>query len=183
MLTAPRYVYISLFLFLITSYSIFFFFFFFNDTATTEISTLPLHDALPISRRRIDRQLGRRRGTADPDPSATPGRGGRATRPAARGRPALRAGRLLSPPRAGRARAGHGRDRGRAPRGGLAGARLARRADRRHPARSLGARHLSRDPAGLRRRARGRRPRGRGRLGARTLPRAAHHRAPCSGRA
>src|SRR5258708_18609668 len=27
----------------------FFFFFFFNDTATTEIYTLPLHDALPIS--------------------------------------------------------------------------------------------------------------------------------------
>src|SRR2546422_8326307 len=30
-----------------------FFFFFFNDTATTEIYTLSLHDALPIS---IDRQ-------------------------------------------------------------------------------------------------------------------------------
>src|SRR2546422_7932248 len=29
----------------------FFFFFFFNDTATTEIYTLSLHDALPISRR------------------------------------------------------------------------------------------------------------------------------------
>src|SRR2546429_9757392 len=28
---------------------VFFFFFFFNDTATTEIYTLPLHDALPIS--------------------------------------------------------------------------------------------------------------------------------------
>src|SRR2546430_9850364 len=28
------------------------FFFFFNDTAPTEISTLPLHDALPISQRR-----------------------------------------------------------------------------------------------------------------------------------
>src|SRR2546430_12638368 len=28
---------------------IFFFFFFFNDTATTEIYTLSLHDALPIS--------------------------------------------------------------------------------------------------------------------------------------
>src|SRR3972149_4351410 len=27
----------------------FFFFFFFNDTATTDIYTLPLHDALPIS--------------------------------------------------------------------------------------------------------------------------------------
>src|SRR5271170_8293266 len=30
---------------------IFFFFFFFNDTATTEIYTLSLHDALPIYRR------------------------------------------------------------------------------------------------------------------------------------
>src|SRR2546428_9116996 len=30
---------------------IFFFFFFFNDTATTEIYTLSLHDALPISDR------------------------------------------------------------------------------------------------------------------------------------
>src|SRR5437660_4240729 len=30
-------------------YSFFFFFFFFNDTATTEIYTLSLHDALPIS--------------------------------------------------------------------------------------------------------------------------------------
>src|SRR5258708_14577052 len=33
--------------------SICFFFFFFNDTATTEIYTLSLHDALPISRQRI----------------------------------------------------------------------------------------------------------------------------------
>src|SRR2546427_11652647 len=31
----------------------FFFFFFFNDTATTEIYTLSLHDALPISRWRF----------------------------------------------------------------------------------------------------------------------------------
>src|SRR5438876_3725063 len=30
-------------------FSLFFFFFFFNDTATTEIYTLSLHDALPIS--------------------------------------------------------------------------------------------------------------------------------------
>jgi len=29
---------------------VFVFFFFFNDTATTEIYTLSLHDALPISR-------------------------------------------------------------------------------------------------------------------------------------
>src|SRR3712207_8845924 len=32
-----------------TSVCIIFFFFFFNDTATTEIYTLSLHDALPIS--------------------------------------------------------------------------------------------------------------------------------------
>src|SRR5476649_2976455 len=32
----------------------FFVFFFFNDTATTEIYTLSLHDALPISERRAD---------------------------------------------------------------------------------------------------------------------------------
>src|SRR2546430_15777885 len=39
-----------LFFFLITIGLPFFFFFFFNDTATTEIYTLSLHDALPISR-------------------------------------------------------------------------------------------------------------------------------------
>src|SRR5206468_12193715 len=32
-----------------SSFLLFFFFFFFNDTATTEIYTLSLHDALPIS--------------------------------------------------------------------------------------------------------------------------------------
>src|SRR5437870_13900894 len=37
-----------LFLFSVLSY-FFLFFFFFNDTATTEIYTLSLHDALPIS--------------------------------------------------------------------------------------------------------------------------------------
>src|ERR1044071_7406331 len=34
--------------------------FFFNDTATTEIYTLSLHDALPISRRWPGRRSGRR---------------------------------------------------------------------------------------------------------------------------
>src|SRR5260221_9902310 len=33
-----------------------FFFFFFNDTATTEIYTLSLHDALPISHRQASRK-------------------------------------------------------------------------------------------------------------------------------
>src|SRR5262250_575412 len=36
--------------FFITSFFFLFFFFFFNDTATTEIYTLSLHDALPIFR-------------------------------------------------------------------------------------------------------------------------------------
>src|SRR6266542_3070159 len=36
----------------------FYFFFFFNDTATTEIYTLSLHDALPISPQRQQHQLG-----------------------------------------------------------------------------------------------------------------------------
>src|SRR5437660_11217070 len=42
----------SYFFFYIFSYTLFFsfFFFFFNDTATTEIYTLSLHDALPIGR-------------------------------------------------------------------------------------------------------------------------------------
>src|SRR2546422_11725368 len=37
-----------LYCFLPLSYFLLFFFFFFNDTATTEIYTLSLHDALPI---------------------------------------------------------------------------------------------------------------------------------------
>src|SRR5438034_8857475 len=35
----------------------YYFFSFFNDTATTEIYTLSLHDALPISRRRKTREI------------------------------------------------------------------------------------------------------------------------------
>src|SRR2546430_15679941 len=38
-----------IYLFSLVLYLSFFFFFFFNDTATTEIYTLSLHDALPIS--------------------------------------------------------------------------------------------------------------------------------------
>src|SRR5438874_13126564 len=37
-----------LYLFTFSTFIIVFFFFFFNDTATTEIYTLSLHDALPI---------------------------------------------------------------------------------------------------------------------------------------
>src|SRR5688572_33493651 len=45
----------STIIFLIIFLLLFFFFFFFNDTATTEIYTLSLHDALPIcSGRRFD---------------------------------------------------------------------------------------------------------------------------------
>src|SRR3712207_9278184 len=40
--------------------SFYLFFFFFNDTATTEIYTLSLHDALPISRDSTSSLLGNR---------------------------------------------------------------------------------------------------------------------------
>src|SRR5256885_14538730 len=43
----------------IISLSLFFLFFFLNDTAPPEISTLPLHDALPIFHRRGERETGR----------------------------------------------------------------------------------------------------------------------------
>src|SRR5258707_15730666 len=39
-------------------------FFFFNDTATTEIYTLSLHDALPIYHRRVERVQHRQRTAA-----------------------------------------------------------------------------------------------------------------------
>src|SRR5271169_7024835 len=44
------------FVFLLFLLFSFFFFFFFNDTATTEIYTLSLHDALPIYHSGADRQ-------------------------------------------------------------------------------------------------------------------------------
>src|SRR5256885_3410381 len=52
----------------------FFLFFFFNDTATTEIYTLSLHDALPISghRRRRRSQFGGRTGTTTRRARSTP---------------------------------------------------------------------------------------------------------------
>src|SRR2546426_633077 len=50
------------------------FFFFFNDTATTEIYTLSLHDALPISREgRGDRSQYRRRRDQDRRPRPADG--------------------------------------------------------------------------------------------------------------
>src|SRR2546425_6701884 len=42
--------------------------FFFNDTATTEIYTLSLHDALPISPRPADRRAAPRRRRSPPGP-------------------------------------------------------------------------------------------------------------------
>src|SRR5438477_4972039 len=50
-------------------------FFFFNDTATTEIYTLSLHDALPISERRPD--LDRCRQGHRPRPAGAAGQAGR----------------------------------------------------------------------------------------------------------
>src|SRR6266496_2247368 len=82
----------------------FFFFFFFNDTATTEIYTLSLHDALPISSRRA--------GTGRRDPHAHEG-----DRPAHDA-----AGRLLRP--------SPGRNRLGARGGTVPGARGRRRAGR-----------------------------------------------------
>src|SRR2546425_4978847 len=51
--------------FLIFPPPLFFLFFFFNDTATTEIYTLSLHDALPISH--VHRPYGRRNPTDPAD--------------------------------------------------------------------------------------------------------------------
>src|SRR2546423_8725794 len=45
------------FLYVLCCCPLFFFFFFFNDTATTEIYTLSLHDALPIFGGRLHRPL------------------------------------------------------------------------------------------------------------------------------
>src|SRR6266571_560006 len=71
------------FFFFLCSFS-FFFFFFFNDTATTEIYTLSLHDALPLHRR-ARAQPGRQR----------PDRGGAGPRHERDGQEVLsRAGRL-----------------------------------------------------------------------------------------
>src|SRR5688572_31589804 len=61
-------------------------FFFFNDTATTEIYTLSLHDALPISPSTSPTATSRRRGASSssripPDTSSTPGTWRLAPRP------------------------------------------------------------------------------------------------------
>src|SRR3989442_6452579 len=77
-----------------TSTSLFFFFFFFNDTATTEIYTLSLHDALPIYQAPAGGR-GRLRGREGSDPRRAEPAARRAalSRPAAthdlRGHPSL----------------------------------------------------------------------------------------------
>src|SRR6266542_1568635 len=70
---------ITLIIILYTCNIIYIFFFFFNDTATTEIYTLSLHDALPISRRASDADRAGRdlRPRAERHPLPRPGRGGR----------------------------------------------------------------------------------------------------------
>src|SRR3712207_8631624 len=61
------------------------FFFFFNDTATTEIYTLSLHDALPISPTHAPRSI--RPSWKPPRPPASPSSGWCSTsRPTCRGR-------------------------------------------------------------------------------------------------
>src|SRR2546427_7841317 len=60
-------------------------FFFFNDTATTEIYTLSLHDALPISPRRRCRRPRRRAGAG---PGGSAGSPCRSSRPAGSASPA-----------------------------------------------------------------------------------------------
>src|SRR5262245_66190114 len=72
---------LSLFYFYSSCISFLFFFFFFNDTATTEIYTLSLHDALPIclpgpaeERQEllvVPPVLSRRRGQGDLDRKST----------------------------------------------------------------------------------------------------------------
>src|SRR6266404_8761610 len=70
-----------------------FFFFFFNDTATTEIYTLSLHDALPIRRRRTQVGQGGQASCGGPVQGGQ-GRARAGRRAARRGRPA--SGRTLS---------------------------------------------------------------------------------------
>src|SRR2546422_9618505 len=59
------------------SLSLCYFFFFFNDTATTEIYTLSLHDALPISGVERAGELRGDQTAAAGQPAAVPARGRR----------------------------------------------------------------------------------------------------------
>src|SRR2546422_5675401 len=70
-------------LFALPLLSLFSFFFFFNDTATTEIYTLSLHDALPISGhvgRASESQRAHHHGGHDGDPEPRQERGARGAR-------------------------------------------------------------------------------------------------------
>src|SRR6266404_5556612 len=121
--------------------SFLFFFFFFNDTATTEIYTLSLHDALPISARtarlRPARQgAAQRRARSIRERHARYGRPRRSTPP--RGRTGGQARRLF-----GRARSQ--RPAARGPRGQEARARRAATRGRRSVARVV-ARRRRRPP-------------------------------------
>src|SRR6266540_6203731 len=112
------------FLLLILLYRIFFFlfFFFFNDTANTEIYTLSLHDALPISMggRSRDRRRGRELRAGDGG-EATGARAGRGTPAVAlRGNAPALDGPSGGRPRGRRAHAGLGPRR--RPPGGTGGA-------------------------------------------------------------
>src|SRR3712207_8211089 len=74
-------------------------FFFFNDTATTEIYTLSLHDALPISAARAQPAAGR--GRLRPRLPRAPARRPGAAGGAARGGAGARGARALPRGRAG----------------------------------------------------------------------------------
>src|SRR5256885_17015241 len=75
--------------------TLFFFFFFFNDTATTEIYTLSLHDALPISSSASSRWSAERKRKARS--TAAPPRGSRASRAASAARSEEHTSELQSP--------------------------------------------------------------------------------------
>src|SRR5229473_8659423 len=73
------FLFLFIFLIFLFHFCLFFVFFFFNDTATTEIYTLSLHDALPILRLHIrtpqSRRWPRANGTSacwHPSPSFRP---------------------------------------------------------------------------------------------------------------
>src|SRR5256885_2369630 len=76
---------ISFYAYIFTILFSLYFFFFFNDTATTEIYTLSLHDALPISGRTPPRDPAAR-AAAGPPRSTALRRGGGSSRSAAASR-------------------------------------------------------------------------------------------------
>src|SRR2546428_14061079 len=103
--------------------TLFFFFFFFNDTATTEIYTLSLHDALPICPRRPCVGAAAARGGLRPADQPAGGGHERARRgvlvPGGRALAPAHRPRSVAP--AARPARGRGRGRGRGPRWGPSG--------------------------------------------------------------